>query len=272
MSRLFGRGICFLIGLMLVSSAYSRPSFPVPRAESEFRSLLDALVPRAQKLNGHANQFVQQAMPLGLFDLHTTKASAAEAETLRNYYLGVMGAAARVDAAELANSFHCGPPCAASRLKHLTGLLSAIEVAVNAFRKANRLTAVALNQSGHRLDDYFFLDNQYSKAIASPIMGFVPSGKWEPTEDAQVLEKLGLTVTSRDKLLGLMRSADLVSLATIGNGSVRAIWAGIGDNEAGLLFLGKTTAKPAIGSVISGAGTIVALERIRENVYFYTTT
>lgn len=272
MFRLSSYGLCLLIAFMLTSNSYSQSNFPVPRAESEFRSLVVSLIPRAQDFRGDANQFVEQAMSFGLYDLQTLKASSTEAATLRNYYLGVMGSAAQVNAANLANRFHCGPPCAENRLKHLTGLLSAIDEAASAFRKINRLTVVTLHETGHRLGGYFHLDGRYYEAVASPIMGFIPSGNWLLTEDDQVLERLGLTEVSRDNLFDLMRAADLVAMVAAEDGSTRAIWAGIGDNEAGLLFLQKSSPKPVMGALISGAGIIVALERVREGVYFYTTT
>jgi hypothetical protein len=259
-------------GLLIAFSANAQPSFPVPRAEPEFRALLSDLAPRAAATGGDVDAFVKQSLPYGPLDLTVANAAnSEEAEALRNFYLGVLGGAARVDVAALAVRFQCGRDCAVQRRQHLAASLPAITEAVDFFRHQEGLSVVAVWPTGHRLDDYYLIDNRYSQAVPSPIMGFVPSGSWLPTTEAAALERLGVSRDSRDRLLSLMSAGDLAAVAKERNGSVRAIWAGIADNEAGILSLGKSARKPKLGEVLPGGGSFVVLERLADGIYFYTT-
>ena len=263
-----------IAALAVSSLATAQPLFPVPRAEAEFRVLVAALAQRAEAVNGDVNSFVQQSLPCGPLDLLVSHAAnPEEAAALRNFYLGVLGTAARVDVARLANRFHCGPECAAQRQEHLTSLLPGIRQAVDLFRQQRGLAIVAAWQpSGHRLNNFFLLDDHYSEAVPSATMGFIPSGTWRSQTEPHALEQVGITSVTRDRLLALLRASDLAALVKTSDGSVRAIWAGIADNEVGLLFTSPSSPEPSIGQALANGGSFVALSRLSDAIYFYTTS
>ena len=104
-------------------------------------------------------------------------------------------------------------------------------------------------------------------------MGFVPSGRWRPVaSDSAVLRRAGLTRQQRDLLLRRMRAADLAAMVRHPDGSIRAVWAGVADNEAGVIFPAAGARRPQAGTRLPGGGTLESAREIAPGAFFYTSS
>jgi hypothetical protein len=244
-------------------------AFPVPRGEAEFRVLVRAHIQEARGLSGNVSGFITLALPYGPLDLQVRKStSPKEAETLRSFYLGVIGAAANVDPARLASDFHCGPPCAAQRKDFMRKQLPTIRRLVNEFRKSSLSVVAQWAPSEFRVNDLFVRGGQVREAVASPNLGFVPSGVWRTRDRAAALKSLQTSEAVIGRILSDMRMADIAAIVR-NKDVVRVAWAGIGDNEAGLLF---TVNPPTRGQVRPDGAAYSVVELVAPGVFFYTTS
>lgn len=127
-----GRWTCTLTGISVwavigLAGLLQAQGFPVPRAEPEFRKLLPFVHGWAQQNAGDEELFKRWSLLFGPLSIQVTKANHGEASSLKNLYLGVSGAAFKVDPRVLANSFHCGPSCVEYRRADLKAKIPRIE-------------------------------------------------------------------------------------------------------------------------------------------------
>lgn len=95
--------LALVVSSVAATVAQNRPSFPVPRAEQEFVALFPHIEGYGGAIRNDQKAFVLAVLPYAPLDLQITKAqNYEEADTLRNFYLGVAGAASGIDSAALA--------------------------------------------------------------------------------------------------------------------------------------------------------------------------
>src|SRR4029450_6715026 len=187
----FGRWACTFAGMSVwaiigLAGSLQAQGFPVPRAEPEFRKLLPFIHGWAQQNAGDEELFKRWSLPFGPLSLQVTKANHNEASLLKNLYLGVSGAAFKVDPRALANSFHCGPSCSEYRRADVQSKYPRIEPLVSHFRALAHIRIIANWGMGDdfRVNELFRIMGQQNLTQPSAIMGFVPSDVWHSVKDA----------------------------------------------------------------------------------------
>jgi hypothetical protein len=115
----------------------------VPRAKQELIDLAGFAKGFGETHHGDANLFQHWILPFAPLDLQVGKATHEEASSLRNFYLGYVGATFGVNPGKLANDFHCGPDCTHARFDELVGNLPKIEKVVDEFRKLKGVDVLA---------------------------------------------------------------------------------------------------------------------------------
>ena len=113
-------------------------NFPVPRAEAEFRDLMN--VPRGFAHGGRVpiEQILVNLMPYAPLDVQITgKATHEEISKLKNYYFGAVCSALGVDPGRLNAAFNCGRVCVEARRNQIKGALDAWSEVATRFRAAS---------------------------------------------------------------------------------------------------------------------------------------
>jgi hypothetical protein len=211
-------GGIFVWAIIGLAGLLQAQGFPVPRAEQEFQRLLPFVYGWAQQNAGDAELFKRWSLPFGPLSLQVTKANHREGSSLKNLYLGVSGAAFKVDPLALANSLHCGPSCVAYRRVDVKSKLPRIEPLVPHFRALTRVRIIANWGLGDDfgVNELFRIMGQQNVTQPSPIMGFVPSDVWHPVKDAdEYIKSLGSSPAKvREILKECVNSAWQPSLPT----------------------------------------------------------
>lgn len=272
----------FLLSLVLIISfatvnyAQNRPSFPIPRAEQEFGTLIPHLRGVGGTVRNEPKYFALAVLPYAPLDLQITKAqNYEEADVLRNFYLGIAGGVAGIDSAELANSFHCGKSCIDHRKSDVVGKLTRVTELVAEFKTVPQIKILANwgIKEEYRVNNVFHMMGQTNESLPSPIMGFIPSDKWRKLETVEkYLEEIKAPKAKFDSLLAKVKEMSLAAMVADLNESVRVVRVGIGDNESGLLFVNKSSDKPSKGQKMLDGREYVYVEEIKPNVFYYETT
>jgi hypothetical protein len=251
--------------------------FPIPAAEPEFRRLMPHVGGLCEQLRGNVGAFWSYSMPYAPLSIEVRRAKTpTESDQLRNLFLGVAGGACQVDPRQLTDRFHCGPTCTQSRRKQTTERLPALKQVATAFRKLKGVWLISHwgVPDDFRVNDLFhMLGGQTNEALPSESMGFVPSDLWKGWPDvAAYLAHVGAPADQVHAVLAGLRD-QMLAVAVVRDGKdVRVIRIGIGDNESGVIFVGKHGATPVIGAVTTDGRKYTVVERLEPGVYFYETT
>jgi hypothetical protein len=219
-----------MLGPVSVIAAQAGPV--PPKIEPEFRETVRAVASIAEAHAGDTALFRASVQPFGPYDLVVLRPSSArEVDLLRNFFLGIVGGAARIDPAPLANAWQCGP-CVAARRDSLVARLPQIRTLVTRFQQLPRVTVVApWPARGFRVGLVAYDGRVWRLDTPSPIMGFVP---WRSTtlsdSGAQALHDMGMERRVVDSLVSGLREASLAAIARDSVGSIRVVLQGsIGD-------------------------------------------
>jgi hypothetical protein len=256
--------------------AQNRPSFPVPRAKQEFEALIPHLEGYGGSIRGNQKAFTLAVLPYAPLDLQVTKANThEEASVLKNFYLGIASAASGIDSAVMANSFHCGQSCVEYRKTDVVGKLSQISELVNEFSATSQLEVIAQwgIKDEYRVNNVFHMMGQTNESLPSSVMGFIPSDKWRKLDTPEkYLEEIKLSKPKFDVLLTKIREMSLAVVARTSEGDIKVVRVGIGDNEAGLLFLKNPSKKPKKGQKMLDGREYIYIEEIKPNIFYYETS
>jgi hypothetical protein len=256
--------------------AQSKPSFPVPRAEQEFEALFPHLEGLAGSIRGNQKAFTLAVLPYAPLDLQITKAKThEEASALKNFYLGIAGAASGNDAAAMANSFHCGPSCIQYRKSDVVGKLVQISGLVDEFSSIPKLELLAQwgIKDEYRVNNVFHMMGQTNESLPSAVMGFIPSDRWRKIDNPETyLEEIKLSKNKFEALLTKSREMNLAAVARTLEGDIKVVRVGIGDNEAGLLFLKHSSKKPKTGQKMLDGKEYIYIEEVKPNIFYYETS
>jgi hypothetical protein len=271
-------GGAIALGLLTVARAEDpEPSFPVPRAEREFRQLI--AFPRGAGANGpmEPREYLALAGPYAPLDLQVTRArDASEASLLKNLYLGVCGHFLNIDTARLANAFHCGPECTRRRKAYATERLDRFSALAGSLRKVRNVVLVAQwGQPGSlRVNDMFKLGGWVREAIPSPELGFVPSGQWHEYATLEAFfSARGIDGPATLAIVESAGEAGAGAVVRLQDDAVRVFLpGGIGDNQAGLLFQDPSLAAPRVGATTPDGFETVVTETLSPGVYYFETS
>jgi hypothetical protein len=256
--------------------AQSRPSFPVPRAEQEFEALLPHLEGYAGSIRGNQKAFTLAVLPYAPLDLQVTKANThEEASVLKNFYLGIAGAASGNDSAAVANSFHCGQSCIEYRKSGLVARLAQISELENEFSSISQLEVLAQwgIKDEYRVNNVFHMMGQTNESLPSAAMGFIPSDKWRKLDNPEkYLEDIKVSKAKFDSVLKKVRELGLAAVARTPEGDTKIVHVGIGDNEAGLIFLKHSAKKPKKGHKMLDGKEYIYIEELKPNIFYYETS
>jgi hypothetical protein len=256
--------------------AQNGPSFPVPRAEQEFEALFPHLENYAGSISGNQKAFTLAVLPYAPLDLQVTKAKThEEASALKNFYLGVVGAATGINSAALANSFHCGQSCIEYRKSSVVVNLAGISELVDEFSSVSQLEVVAQwgIKDEYRVNNVFHMIGQTNESLPSAMMGFVPSDKWRKLDTPEkYFEEIKVSQAKFDSVLTRLKELSLAAVVRTAEGNIRIVRVGISDNEAGLLFLKKSAKKPKKGQSMIDGKEYIYIEEVKPNIFYYETS
>jgi hypothetical protein len=267
-------GLAVLLVVALVPGAWAQPRFPVPRAQQELIDLAGFAKGFGEAHHGDANLFQRWVLPFAPLDLQVSKATHEEASSLRNFYLGYVGATFGVNPAKLANDFHCGSDCTRARFEELAGNLPKIEKLVDAFKKLKGVDVLASwgLRGQFRVNGLFKVFDQTNVTSPSAVMGFVPSSSWTPADADKYIASLGVSPAAVRSVLAAQEALSIAALVREPRGDIRVIRIGIGDNEAGLLFPAGQQSTLVRDTEFPDGRKIVFVREMKAHVLFYETT
>jgi hypothetical protein len=263
------------LALIISGAVSAQPAaprdFPVPRAKREFAGLVPHVRGYCGAIGGDEERFRRAVLPFGPMALTVGNGTDSERRILRELYLGMVGAACRVDAAAMAASFVCAT-CTRSRRSELVGRLPQLSSLVTEFAGLNDIQV--LSQWGakdeFRANNTYVMFEQAKEAMPSASMAFVPSEKWVSVN--QRTHRVSGRPLSDPRLLSVVRGMRALSVAAIvrEKAGLRLIRVGIGNRESGLLFVHLGGGGPRLGEVFDGRK-YSALEEVDRGVLFYET-
>ncbi|MBP9146558.1 MAG: hypothetical protein KBF21_06930 [Thermoanaerobaculia bacterium] len=251
------------------------PPFPVPRAEAEFRELLD--VPRGFASGGAVSleEIFLNLMPYGPLDLQVTGAATHdEISTLKNYYFGSVCRILGVDPDRLTVVFNCGKGCVEKRRDQIRGNLDSWSEVAARFEAAAgvRLVGAWGAPVAFRVNDVLKAGDQVFVAAPSSVMGFIPGGRFSPKASlAEALAERSLRVDQVENLITSMTKVGAVAVRYRVAGGVEVIQLGIADNLSGVLFLSEGVEPPAERADHENGSSYVLVEKLAKDVYFFET-
>jgi hypothetical protein len=246
------------------------------RARDELQHLLPHIEEVCEPVRQDPGLWPLRSFPYGPLGLEIRKAkNAGEADSVRNFQLGMAAAACGVPQQRVTNYFFCGPACPQNRRDHIVKQMGKVRKTLVAFESISeiRLISIWAPKGEIRVNDLYVIGGVAREAIPSPEMGLVPSGRWRnwpslasylTTKKVQEKDVIAITEQMRD--VGL--SALLKDAA-----GARAVGVGVGDNESGLAFITpKGGLPPRVGIVLPDGRKYSIVEEVEPGVFYYETT
>jgi len=246
---------------------------PVPGGE-EFEHLVPHIMAACAPVRAQPALWPIRSFPYGPLGLQVRQASAAEADEIRSFHLGVVGAACGVPEEAITGSFYCGPECPRSRRDHLVRQLDKVKALTTTVESNPRIALVSIwaPKGELRVNDVFVMDATVREAIPSAKLGLVPSGNWRKWQDLRAyLATLNVTETAVNDLVSQMLSIGL-SAVVRDRMYTRAVGVGVGDNESGILFQHPGGTTPRVGEAAPDARQFRIVEQVEPGVFYYETS
>lgn len=245
-----------------------------PAAE-EFEALAEraAWAVAAEEWTGET--FFAAVQPFGPLDLVAERCPDARwCNEKRNFFLGVMADNAGIpheDVEKATNGFHCGR-CALERRDRLLARLAAIRRVVRSVNETGASVVAAWPKGGYRFGHAAFSDGEFRRLRPSPVAGFLPweSDPMEGDPDAY-FAALNTTRAGVEEIVKEMRRLGICAVVRDASGTRVVLEGGIGDNEAGLVFVAPGGRPPRSGATV-GDGRQIYPVPVSEEVYFYVST
>jgi hypothetical protein len=245
-----------------------------PQREAEFQKLVPHVTDACAVVKATPGIFPYRSFTFGPLGLEVRKAgSAADADQLRNFYLGIVAFACGIAPSQVTAHFFCGPQCPSNRKAHLAAQMTQARALSASFEKlaALRLVAVWAPKGEMRVNDLFVMSAGTREAIPSPVMGFVPSGEWKPWPSLEAyLTTIGV---AEDQVLALTDQMLAIGLSAIvrESASIRLVGVGVGDNESGLILARPGTPAPKKKGTLPDHKTLAIIEKLGPDLYYYET-
>jgi len=246
-----------------------------PPGGDEFEHLMPHITQSCVVVRETPGIWPYRSFPYGPLGLEVRGAKTpAEADRIRNFFLGAVAGACGIPPDQVTGYFFCGPQCPANRRDHLLGQLPAISSLARDFGdlRAVRLLAAWAPKGELRVNDLFLMQNRAREAVPSRVMGFVPSGDWRswPSLGAY-LQKIDV---SEGKVIDLTRRMLEIGLSALirDPSGIRLVGVGVGDNESGLLFLRPAGSRPRVNAKWPDGRKYTIVEEVVPGVFYYATT
>ncbi len=275
---LIGRFGLIAVALLALAGCGKKDSFPVPRAEKEFRAAVRSAQPLTKMLRGDLKRFLYWTKPYAPLDLEVRKAqNAEEASLLKNHFFGAVGSAAGINSRMLlkaTDEFHFFYRRDLRGVAAMKENILQLGIMSNHFLRFPKLKILARwDGDDFRVNDIYSVRGKMVEFSPSPVMGLMPSHLSRKRQKlSDVLTEIDLPQRDFDKLLSKMKQLGVVAMVREQDGSVRVVQAGVSDNEAGLLFLAPGAQKPVPNQERRDGKKFIHLEELRPNVFYYVTT
>ena len=265
------RCVTLLLSLLLLAPLGSAPQ--TTPSNADWQQLRTYIASQARNVHGDAELFTKLTQPYAPLDLTVTRGDLKSAQSSRDIFYGMAGAAAGVSRTALMahmNTFKRGQEGPADLATDLTLHLPPLrELARKFSATAPEVQLIAQwNIDGDlRLNNTFL---QHSTAIAYlDHNGYIPHPPGVPFHslDAE-LNGDHLTQTDLDTIVSSMRSLHIVALLKMPLG-IRAIYSGASHNETGLLFLNPGQTPPRTGDRWGNGIELSAVLSIAPGLYLY---
>ncbi len=275
MSRFLVLGIVTLLLLAPASPARAQQApDKEPLGGDEIQQLIPHIRAACKVVREQPRVWPVRAFPYGPLGLEARKATAAQADEIRNFHMGVAAGMCQIPQDQVTAAFFCGPDCPRNRRTHLVDQLPRVREAAAAFDKLAgvRMLAIWAPIGEFRVNDVFVMDDKVREAIPSEKFGLVPSGRWKPWADVNAyLATIGVKGA---EVAGVIDEMQAIGLSAIirEKTQTRLVGVGIGDNESGLLLLRGDAPAPRVGDVRPDGNKYEVVEAVAPGVWFYETS
>jgi len=207
----------------------------------------------------------------------TKPKSHEESSHMKNYYLGVVGAAMGVNPQKISKSFHCGPTCRQSRKNHLVEYLPTIKKVVQQFRSYSQTQVISIWEipGEYRVNDLYYMKNLVWSAGQTSRFGFYPvlsRGKSGLTKEEYSTQLRNLTRVRDSEIVDLLFELRVAALTKSPNGSIEVVLTGIGDNQASMRFSSKERDNPHVGDQSTNGIAIVFVSCVERTICYFETS
>lgn len=214
-------------------------------------------------------------MPFGPLDLQVTQVKNFKKKLdLKNFYLGYVGAALEINPLLLTESFHCGVECVELKKKRLENNIIQIKEILHKVSSYEKLKIIASwgIKNEYRINNVFNIMNKPFEAIPSPKFGLIPSGFWHEVNMSKYLKEIGLNKKELNRIISKMKKNLISSIYKDDDGYIRLIHTGVGDNEAGLIWISPQGKIPFVKQEMKDGKQIVVLKKVENNLFYYETS
>lgn len=266
-------GLLSVLPMWTALAMAAEPSFPVPRALSEFRELIPYAQVFCEPIKGDFEAFRRAVLPYAPLDLVVSKASPQEAASLKGMFLGVAGRACDVNSTALAKSFQCGQDCVKGREQELRVKLRDIAALVEKFKVLGPLERVT--QWGivgeYRIDNVFVIRGKVLETEPGKVVGLIPSDAWHVLASPSIyLQRKRISESAFSAFLMGMKKLALVGMVREEQ-SVRFIGVGISSQESGLLFGDGSKIATRVGDRTNDGRLFTVVHLVQPTLWYYET-
>lgn len=260
------RSVTLLLGLLLLAP-------PTNPSDADWQHLRTYIEAQTRSIHGDAELFIKLTQPYAPLDLTVTRGDLKSAQSSRDIFYGMAGAAAGISRTALIthlDSFKSSQQSPSDLAGDLTLHLPSLrELAQKFSATAPELQLIAQwNIDGDLRLNNTFLQHSAVTAFLDH-NGFIPYPPGVPFHslDAELTTD-HLTQPDLDAIVASMRSLHIVALLKMPLG-VRAIYSGVSHNETGLLFLNPGAAPPRTGDRWGNGIELSSVLSIAPGVYLY---
>ncbi len=243
----------------------------------EERALVQTYIEQeASPIAGSINEFATLAQPYAPLDFQIRQSNNEHASALRNYFFGVSSAVAGLSgsvAPQMANDFHCGDSCTASRIRSFVDQNQQVSSLVMRFVPLTSLNVIAQwgTSNNFRINDTFIQQNVITTYIPAGTIGIVPNSTGK--RFSNVLEATGLTFEEAAVAKEIAIQLAFLHLAAIVRSpqGVRVIRTGNADNQCGLLFKRLSVKEPKQGDSFGEGLDVNGVTKLAPDIYCFET-
>lgn len=265
------RCVTLLLGLLLL--APQKPAQPTNPTDADWQHLRSYITAQTQNIHGDAALFIKLTQPYAPLDLTVTRGDIKSAQSSRDIFYGMAGAAAGLSRTALVthlDTFKHEQDNSSDLTRDLALHLPSLrELAQKFSATAPEVHLIAQwdIDGDLRLNNTFLQHSAVTAYLEHN--GFIPYPPGVPFHslDAELSDD-HLTQPDLDALISSMRSLHIVALLKMPVG-LRAIYSGVSHSETGILFLNPGATAPRVGDRWGNGIELTSVVSLGPGVYLY---
>ena len=177
-------------------------------------------------------------------------------------------------APKMANDFHCGSPCATSRIKEFIAQNQQISPPISKFLRLEKLNVISQWSvpGDFRINDTFVEHGTITAFSPAGLIGIVPNSAGKKA--GSLPEATGLNASDINEARSIAVELASLHLAAIVRSpeGIRVIRTGNADNQCGLLFKRLSAPEPKKGDDFGEGLEVVGVTMLAKDIYYFETT